>query len=52
MDRVTHIHAKNIRPEIMKEVRERNLSFLEGVRRGAFRHAANHHRVARPGRFA
>ena len=36
MDRVTHIHAKNIRPEIMQEVREQNLSFLEGVRRGAF----------------
>ena len=36
MDRVTHIHAKNIRPEIMREVRDRNLSFLEGVRRGAF----------------
>jgi inosose dehydratase len=36
MDRVTHIHAKNIRPEIMREVREKNLSFLEGVRRGAF----------------
>jgi inosose dehydratase len=36
MDRVTHIHAKNIRPDIMREVREQNLSFLEGVRRGAF----------------
>ena len=36
MDRVTHIHAKNIRPEIMREVRERNLSFLQGVRMGAF----------------
>ncbi len=36
MDRVTHIHAKNVRPEIMREVRERGLSFLEGVRRGAF----------------
>ncbi|WP_454859182.1 myo-inosose-2 dehydratase [Rhizobium binxianense] len=36
MDRVTHIHAKNIRPEIMKAVREENLSFLEGVRRGVF----------------
>jgi inosose dehydratase len=36
MDRVTHIHAKNIRPNIMREVREQNLSFLEGVRRGAF----------------
>jgi inosose dehydratase len=36
MDRVTHIHAKNIRPAIMREVREKKLSFLEGVRRGAF----------------
>jgi inosose dehydratase len=36
MHRVTHIHAKNVRPEIMKEVRDQRLSFLEGVRRGAF----------------
>lgn len=36
MDRVTHIHAKNVRPEIARQVREENLSFLEGVRRGAF----------------
>ncbi|WP_417310803.1 myo-inosose-2 dehydratase [Devosia sp.] len=36
MDRVTHIHCKNIRPDIMRQVRERDLSFLEGVRRGAF----------------
>ena len=36
MDRVTHIHAKNIRPDIMAAVRAQNLSFLEGVRRGAF----------------
>ncbi|AUH64429.1 myo-inosose-2 dehydratase [Paracoccus zhejiangensis] len=36
MDRVTHIHCKNIRPAMMAEVRAQNLSFLEGVRRGAF----------------
>lgn len=36
MDRVTHIHAKNVRPGIMREVRDQGLSFLEGVRRGAF----------------
>jgi inosose dehydratase len=36
MDRVTHIHAKNIRPGIMRDVREQNLSFLDGVRRGVF----------------
>lgn len=36
MGRVAHIHAKNIRPAIMREVREKRLSFLEGVRRGVF----------------
>ena len=36
MDRVSHVHCKNVRPEVMREVRERGLSFLEGVRRGAF----------------
>lgn len=36
MDRVTHIHCKNVRRDIMKQVREQNLSFLEGVRRGVF----------------
>ncbi|WP_417772649.1 myo-inosose-2 dehydratase [Stappia sp.] len=36
MDRVSHIHAKNVRPEIMRQVREQGLSFLEGVRRGVF----------------
>lgn len=36
MGRVSHIHAKNVRPAIMKQVRAGNLSFLEGVRRGVF----------------
>lgn len=36
MDRVTHIHTKNVRPAVMAEVRRDGLSFLEGVRRGAF----------------
>lgn len=36
MHRVGHIHAKNVRPAIAKEVRDENLSFLEGVRRGVF----------------
>ncbi len=36
MSRVVHIHAKNVRPDIMKEVREQRLSFLDGVRRGVF----------------
>jgi inosose dehydratase len=36
MGRVRHIHAKNIRPAILRDVREQGLSFLEGVRRGVF----------------
>ena len=36
MDRVGHIHAKNVRPAIATEVRNQSLSFLEGVRRGVF----------------
>jgi inosose dehydratase len=36
MHRVRHIHAKNVRPAIMRQVREQDLSFLEGVRRGVF----------------
>ncbi len=34
--RVRHFHAKNVRPAIMRQVREENLSFLDGVRRGVF----------------
>jgi len=34
--RVGHIHAKNVRPDVMAQVRAQNLSFLEGVRRGVF----------------
>ncbi|MEO2037437.1 MAG: myo-inosose-2 dehydratase, partial [Martelella sp.] len=34
--RVGHIHAKNVRPAIARQVRDENLSFLEGVRRGVF----------------
>ena len=36
MERVTHIHAKNVRRPIMEKVRLEGLSFLEGVRQGAF----------------
>ncbi len=36
MGRVGHIHAKNVRGAIAKDVREQGLSFLEGVRRGVF----------------
>lgn len=36
MGRVAHIHAKNVRPAVARQVRDENLSFLEGVRRGVF----------------
>ena len=36
MDRVGHLHAKNVRPDIMAQVRSEGMSFLEGVRRGVF----------------
>ena len=36
MGRVAHLHAKNVRPQIMRQVREEGLSFLQGVRRGVF----------------
>jgi inosose dehydratase len=36
MHRISHLHAKNVRPDIMAQVRNENLSFLEGVRRGVF----------------
>lgn len=36
MPRVGHLHMKNIRPEILTQVRDEKLSFLEGVRRGVF----------------
>lgn len=36
MGRVAHIHAKNVRPDVLAQVREQGLSFLEGVRRGVF----------------
>lgn len=36
MGRVRHLHAKNVRPAIMKQVEAERLSFLEGVRRGVF----------------
>jgi len=34
--RIAHFHAKNVRPDVMRAVRDQGLSFLEGVRRGAF----------------
>jgi inosose dehydratase len=36
MHRVGHIHCKNIRPAVRKQVWDERLSFLEGVRRGVF----------------
>lgn len=36
MGRVRHIHAKNVRPAVAREVETEDLSFLEGVRRGVF----------------
>ncbi len=35
-NRIKHVHLKDIRPEVVREVHEQRLSFLEGVRRGAF----------------
>ncbi|WP_295805865.1 myo-inosose-2 dehydratase [uncultured Nitratireductor sp.] len=35
-DRVSHFHAKNVRPAIRSQVEAERLSFLEGVRRGVF----------------
>lgn len=34
--RVKHVHLKDIRPDVVKRVREEHLSFLDGVRAGAF----------------
>lgn len=34
--RTRHVHLKDIRPEVVKRVREEGLSFLQGVRLGAF----------------
>lgn len=36
MPRIRHVHLKDIRPEKVREVREGGLSFLQGVRMGAF----------------
>ncbi|OGR03020.1 MAG: myo-inosose-2 dehydratase [Deltaproteobacteria bacterium RIFOXYA12_FULL_61_11] len=34
--RIAHVHCKDVRPAILAEVKERNLSFLEAVLRGLF----------------
>lgn len=35
-DRIKHVHLKNIRPDVVDKVKEEGLSFLQGVRLGAF----------------
>ncbi|KIC08973.1 inosose dehydratase [Leisingera sp. ANG-M1] len=35
-NRVSHFHAKNVRPQVMAEVRRSGLSFMDGVRAGVF----------------
>jgi len=34
--RVAHFHAKNVRPAVMRKLRESRLSFMDGVRAGVF----------------
>ena len=36
VERVAHVHLKDIRPAIVKQVRDENMSFLQAVRAGAF----------------
>lgn len=35
-DRIRHVHLKDIRPDVVADVKARHLSFLQGVRMGAF----------------
>jgi len=36
VDRIKHVHLKDIRPDVVERVKKENLSFLQGVREGAF----------------
>jgi inosose dehydratase len=36
MKRIAHVHLKDVRPEVVERVRREKLSFLDGVRAGAF----------------
>jgi len=36
VDRIAHVHLKDVRENILGEVKENNLSFLTGVKKGAF----------------
>lgn len=35
-DRIKHVHLKDIRSEVVRQVREEGLSFLSGIRKGTF----------------
>ena len=34
--RIKHVHLKDIRPEVVEQVKKEHMSFLDGVRAGAF----------------
>ena len=34
--RIRHFHAKNVRPSVMKDIRDKGKSFMDGVRAGVF----------------
>ncbi len=36
VDRIKHVHLKDIRPEVVEKVKNEHLSFLQGVRLGTF----------------
>ncbi len=36
IDRIAHVHLKDIRPDVVKRVKEEHISFLDAVRMGAF----------------
>ncbi|MBN6074990.1 myo-inosose-2 dehydratase [Aggregatibacter actinomycetemcomitans] len=36
IDRICHVHLKDVRDEVVADVKANNLSFLEGVRKGTF----------------
>lgn len=36
VDRIKHVHLKDVRPEVVAKVKETGMSFLDGVRAGAF----------------
>ncbi len=36
INRIKHVHLKDIRPDVVKEVKKNGLSFLQGVRKGTF----------------